>query len=221
MEIKIKNASLKFLKEKKNFFENVNLTLPTKSIHYVIGENGSGKSTFLKVLNKTKDQNTIVNGDLSTTNKNVAMVCQDYEKMLALPFSANENLLFANMKKKPKLKIEKSLSNNSVIGNIDIPMNIPMYKLSGGQKQIIAIAMTLQKPTDILLLDEPTSALDKQNSKLVFKFLEKIVTDNQITIFIVCHQKEHIKKYGNSFYIKIKKHKDKLTRIIEQHKLEN
>ena len=221
MEIKIKNASLKFLKEKENFFENVNLAFPTKSIHYVRGENGSGKSTFLKILNGSIDQNTIIDGHLSTNKKNVAIVRQNYESMLALPFSANENLLFAKMENRPKFKIEKGINNGLITENINMPMDIPMYKLSGGQKQIVAIAMTLQKPIDVLLLDEPTSALDEQNAKLVFGFLEKIIKDNQITIFIVCHQKEHIKKYGNSFYIKIKKQKNKLTRIIEQYRLEN
>ena len=215
--IELKNISLKLCPENDYFFKNINLSLPTKNIHYIKGKNGSGKSTFLRMLT---GQHEYARPDKQINiNEQISLVSQDFNQMLSLPFSANQNIMFAKMKRYPKLKklIQNSLTK--LMTEFDIPLNIPMYRLSGGQRQIVAISMMLQNKTDILMLDEPTSALDETNSKLVFKFLEKLIKKEAITIFVVCHQNEHIKNYDNGYCINIIKKNDQYTRIVEQGKM--
>jgi ABC-type lipoprotein export system ATPase subunit len=87
--------------------------------------------------------------------------------------------------------------------------------LSGGQRQILAILMALQKSASILLLDEPTAALDDKNSSMVMSFLnELLATDKNLTVLIICHDKELVDTYAHSQYHQIEVHDDN-TRTIE------
>ena len=72
-------------------------------------------------------------------------------------------------------------------------------ELSGGQKQRIAIARTLLMKPDIIMLDEPTSALDKDMKDSVLNLIKKIVEDG-ITLIIVSHEDEFIKKVSDRIY---------------------
>src|SRR5581483_218231 len=80
-------------------------------------------------------------------------------------------------------------------GNID--MTTPAHLLSGGQRQILAIMMALQKPTRVLLLDEPTAALDNDNAQQVMAFLENITAELNLITLIICHDKELVVTYGH------------------------
>ena len=81
---------------------------------------------------------------------------------------------------------------------IDKKDNYP-NELSGGQKQRVAIARTLLMKPDIILLDEPTSALDKEMKDSVLNLIKKIVEED-MTLIIVSHEEEFIKKVSNYIY---------------------
>ena len=76
--------------------------------------------------------------------------------------------------------------------------------------------MSLQKPTRVLLLDEPTAALDDKNAKMVMGFLETLLQSTDLTILIICHDKELVEKYAHDYYFEIKVHEKNNHRTIEK-----
>jgi ABC-type lipoprotein export system ATPase subunit len=209
----VKNLSFKFSNEKEYLFKNFSATFKRNTIHYIIGENGSGKSTFLNLLNKPK----MITHSGKQTKINTSIVSQDYKSMLVLPFTAQENLTFSRMKTHPGMNKMVGENEKDILEETSIfPMNIPVENLSGGQKQILAISMKLQKNTDVLLLDEPTAALDEKNAKFVFSFLKNLVKEKNVTIFVICHKKKYIQNFRYSTCIEIKKENNKAERTFIQ-----
>jgi ABC-type lipoprotein export system ATPase subunit len=96
--------------------------------------------------------------------------------------------------------------------NLNLKKNV--QQLSGGQKQILAIMMALQKPTQILLLDEPTAALDEKNTHMVIQFLNTLAQERNLIIIIITHDKELTQTYAHNRTITIKKDAGD-TRTIE------
>ena len=133
----------------------------------------------------------------------VHAVQQNYDSMIANQFTFMENLQLANLPIYPHLKRLPQATLFDVIKTLNIDPNKPAYLLSGGQRQLLAILMSLQKTTKLLLLDEPTATLDKKNADLIMQCLFQLAEQLKVTMLIICHDKELVKKYaqGNSFII--------------------
>ena len=124
--------------------------------------------------------------------------------MLASQFSFEENLRLANMGRYPNFSFLPQHKNlPDFIDRFGIDFDRQIANFSGGQRQILAILMSLQKDVSILLLDEPTSALDIYNSKLVMEFLHDLVTTTNLTILIICHDKELVDTYASDGFFNI------------------
>ncbi len=134
----------------------------------------------------------------------IKMVVQKFDLMLADQFSFKQNLQLASLPEHPFLA---PLPNHqplpSLIERFGIDFEKPVYLLSGGQRQILAILMALQKPTKILLLDEPTAALDEKNATMVMEFLKALISSISLTILIICHDKELVKRYAKNYFYEI------------------
>ena len=138
--------------------------------------------------------------------------------MLANNFNFIENLQLAQLPEFPHLgSLPKRKPIPPFISHFGIDYTTEVANLSGGQRQILTILMTLQKPLSILLLDEPTAALDDKNADMVVNFLQELLyNDPELTVFIICHDKEIVDKYaGNSFYeIEIQENDSRIVRHI-------
>ena len=105
------------------------------------------------------------------------------------------------------IKIKKHSRDESIHEALDMLKKLDLIdkkdnypnELSGGQKQRVAIARTLLMKPDIILLDEPTSALDKEMKDSVLNLIKKIVEED-MTLIIVSHEEEFIKKVSNYIY---------------------
>jgi ABC-type bacteriocin/lantibiotic exporter with double-glycine peptidase domain len=89
-----------------------------------------------------------------------------------------------------------------------IDFTMPIGLLSGGQRQILAILMVLQRCPRILLLDEPTAALDEENAAIVMDFLQELALQENITIIAIVHHHELVQKYAGPFYFELYKQGD-------------
>lgn len=215
----IQNLQFSFSKDKPSLFKSVDLFCKAGQLHFIQGKNGSGKTTLLRILKGAVASSECVSGSVhldgfsynledSTQRalyaQQVKSVVQNVNSMVVEQCTVQENLRFACLPEYPglhQLSHEQYLS--SILQESGIALNSLVSKLSGGQRQIVAMVMMLQKKTQLLLLDEPTSALDPQNAHLVIQSLEKLARNLMIPILIISHDKEMILTYLNHDYIEI------------------
>ncbi|HEQ2183932.1 ABC transporter ATP-binding protein [Streptococcus pyogenes] len=176
---------------KKPFLEIHDAVLPQKSIVAVLGNNGSGKSTFSKCLcgveEKAKGTLKIEtkNYDTKERLKKCFMVMQDVNHQLFTESVKEEILLSIENDKNKEEKVDEICKKLNLMDFIDChPMS-----LSGGQKQRVAIASAIASDRTILILDEPTSGLDFRNMKEVSNEMMRLKKDGK-TIFIITHDPE-------------------------------
>lgn len=185
----------------------------------LIGASGSGKSTFLRSLNRMNDDVATVNGqimyrgvDINTKNidvyemrRHIGMV---FQRPNPFAKSIYDNITFALTQRGNYTKeqldeiVETSLKQAALWDQVKDELNKSALALSGGQAQRLVIARALALKPDILLLDEPSSALDPISSAQVEDTL--IELKNQYTIIIVTHnmqQAARISDYTAFFHL--------------------
>lgn len=202
--INLKNISYK--KDDKFLFENINLNLGHKEKIAVIGQNGVGKSTLLKIIAGLKEPTTAeielfhnpikTKKDFEKYRDKIGYLPQDVSSFF-LCITVIEDIMFSlrtlGIKKDEAYK--KSLE---ILKSLDILHleNRVIYELSGGEQKIVALAGILVKEPKILLLDEPTNALDDESEKKVLNILNSI----EKSMIIVSHHKSFIQKLVSKIY---------------------
>jgi len=215
--LELQNISFKFNADAPYFFKNLNARFPAHAIHYIKGKNGAGKSTLFRIIQGITHPYEIIEGNIVINGKQIAlssgmkrithikMVPQNFDRMIANQFSFIQNLQFANMPMQPgffqRLPAYQPLP--AFLDRFGINIHQSVSLLSGGQRQILAILMALQQPTDILLLDEPTAALDEKNSQLTMAFLHDLIHTLPITIIIISHDRELVDTYATAGYYEL------------------
>ncbi len=189
-------------------FSNVNLKIKKGDVIALTGKSGCGKSTLLKCINRLENINDgkikfkgidISEISMVELRQKIGMVFQDYNLFEHL--TVLDNLIIGLIKIKKCSREESICKALDMLKNVDLIDKKDKYpnELSGGQKQRVAIARTLLMKPDIILLDEPTSALDKEMKDSVLNLIKEIVDEN-MTLIIVSHEDEFIKKVSDSIY---------------------
>ena len=172
-----------------------------------LGVNGAGKSTTISIIcgQLKKDSGTVqINeNDIEKTGKKVGrtlgVVFQD--SVLDKPLTVRENLksraaLYGITGKAFEERL-KELVNILDFGDY---LNRPVGKLSGGQRRRIDIARALLHRPEVLILDEPTTGLDPQTRLLIWKVIDKLRTDEKLTVFLTTH---YMEEAANADYVVI------------------
>lgn len=216
--IELKNLSVSFATNKKFLFNNTHYTIEENTLTFVQGKNGAGKSTFFKLLTADKTVQPHSTGTLTRSGttynlnspaytqyaqKNITLVPQAFDELLVPDLTFQENLACAHLKQYPTAFSYVTVPRlPPLAATFNIPTTIPVAMLSGGQRQILAILMTLERPTSLLLLDEPTATLDEENTHLVMDFLKTILQKQIVTILMICHDPS-LYQYATGPLIKI------------------
>lgn len=208
MEIKVEKLSYRYSDSNEEVFHEITNEFKEK-ITFLTGVNGSGKTTFLNLLNLLDAQTggIIQFGTEKTTpktkyknryklRKHVNMVNQFSDKQI-FNLTVKEELLFNNARNKEQLEIEIKKYFKRFDIDIDLLSQIP-FNLSGGQKRKIAIITMLLLKPKLLLLDEPTIGLDVESKNKIMQELERYAQKDGNKIIIISHSSDDIYTYADA-----------------------
>ena len=203
---KIKTKGLKgFFKPVKKEFKavkNINLNIKKGEIVAFVGPNGAGKSTTIKmltgILHPTSGEIKVAGLDPVKQRKALAykigcMFGQKSGLWMHLP-AIDSYKLYGAMYDIPKEELNKRIDEVVKMFNLEEIVNIPVRKLSLGQRMICEIAGIMLHKPEILFLDEPTIGLDIVVKEKVRNAILKINKEEDTTIFLTSHDLGDIEK---------------------------
>ncbi|MEA3512144.1 MAG: metal ABC transporter ATP-binding protein [Campylobacterota bacterium] len=183
---------LTFGYDKQNVLENINLVVEKNDFLAIIGPNGGGKSTLLKLilgLLQPKSGDVKLFGTKQNRN-NIGYVPQNTNVNIDFPITVLEVVLMGhNSKRKTYFGYSKE-DKICAMGalekvTMDKFANEKIGKLSGGQRQRVMIARSLCSNPDVLILDEPTASIDVKGQKDIYNLLKEL--NEHITVIVVSH----------------------------------
>ena len=192
--IKIKNLILVSNKGERNLINIPNLQFDSKSISVIIGPNGAGKSLLINLIQGLIIPSTgTIKVKSLTTDDNRKKISIMMQKPVFLRRTTEQNIQFVLELNKDKRKV----SYLDVLERFDLiaQKKILANKLSGGEKQRLALALAICTNSKILLLDEPTANADP----LTTIKIEKIIKEEAIAgkkILLVTHNIPQAKRLG-------------------------
>ncbi len=200
--IEIENLS--FTYEKDIVLENISLDVYDKDFLAIIGPNGGGKSTLLKlILNMYHSKRGTIRVFGKAPAKNLSLigyVPQNTNVNTEFPIKVIEVVLMGHVGSKNPLfgygkdEISCAMGALAQVGMEDFSQS-KIGSLSGGQRQRVMIARALCAHPKILILDEPTSSIDIQGQKEIYELLKLL--NQSITIVVVSHDISIILEYAN------------------------
>ena len=196
MSIKISNLSFKYDKKaNNNVLKNINLEIKQGTMNVLLGLNGCGKTTLIKLLAGLEKPNegTICYGDNDLQTIRIrerakifayvpqqANVTNDIPVRQYLSYGTTNTLAFYEHPGKEEMEKVDAMAERLHITHL---LDKNLGEISGGELQIVLIACSLIQDTPILLLDEPTSALDMKNQNLVLSILKEVAKEGKTIVF--------------------------------------
>lgn len=202
--IKVNNLQKSFGETK--VLKGINAEIRKGDVMVVIGASGSGKSTFLRCLNRLEEPTggqilfegvdiTDPNVDINLHRQKMGMVFQQFNLFPHMTVLKNMTLGPIKLLKMDKAEAEKrAMELLERVGLADRAGAYPS-QLSGGQKQRIAIVRALCMNPDVMLFDEPTSALDPEMVGEVLDVMKQLAKDG-MTMVVVTHEMGFAREVG-------------------------
>lgn len=179
--------------------KDVSLSVHQGEVVALLGENGTGKSTIMKILYGLygMDEGKILIHGKHVDIKNpadamaqgIAMIQQHFS--LVPTHTATENIILGNVHGYISLQ-EYTTKLEKIAGEygFDVPMDQPVGELAVGQQQKIEILKALYINTNILIMDEPTAVLTPQESESLIRFIKEFTAKGNSVVFITHKMKE-------------------------------
>lgn len=202
-EIEFKNVSFKYPKTDKYIYKNLSLKIKKGKRLAIVGINGAGKTTFVKLLCRLYEPTSgeiLINGvnikDFSKEEyyKILSVVFQDIK---TFAFTVAENVSLENLEEVDREKVLHCIEKAGIgdkINSLQKGIDTSLLKildgegveLSGGENQKLALARALYKNGKIVILDEPTSALDAVAEYNIYKGFDELIGDK--TAIYISHR---------------------------------
>ena len=202
---------------KVNALQGISLKVHPAEVHCLLGDNGAGKSTMIKILSgvhqPTKGEFLFANKPVSLESPREALdlgIATVFQDLAMLPLmSITRNFFLGREPKKSfgPLKVfdtatatKTTLEELRKIGIKLRDTEQTVGTLSGGERQAVAIARAVYFGAKVLILDEPTSALGVQQSAVVLKYIVQAKA-NGIAVIFITHNVHHAWAVGDAFTI--------------------
>ncbi len=186
---------------------DINLHLRKGEVLGLLGDNGAGKSTLIKILCGFQKQDA---GTMWCKGEDYAPKSVDDARKhgvdtvfqdLAL---VNQLTVYHNLfLRRERVKSPIPFLNNALMKRdarkaldqigINIPrIDVPAARLSGGQRQAIAVARTISGDADIILLDEPLAAMGAKEGAMILDLIERLKNEGNVSIIMILHNYVHV-----------------------------
>jgi putative tryptophan/tyrosine transport system ATP-binding protein len=211
---------------------NINCNFNNNDFVIVIGNNGSGKSTFMNIVAgnifATSGSIIIHNNNVTTLQpyqraSYISRVFQNSSHGVADELSIIENFRIASIRTQGKyLKTMNQEFKNKVKRELEIlnmgfenKLDMKVGELSGGQKQALSLLLAVADTTKIILMDEPTAALDPKAQKNIMQLTQQLHTKYNLLTLLVSHNMQDAIEYGNKIVVLKEGH---LVEVIDKEK---
>ena len=173
----------------KAIVDDISFDFRKGGVYTILGPSGAGKSSFLRLINRLNEPTS---GEVTFEGKDYREISPTllrrrvgylFQTPIMFPGTVKDNILFAN-DKLDNAGLGKLLESASVPRSL---VNQSDDKLSGGEKQRVALARLLATDPSVILLDEPTSALDPTYTGMIENVIKKIVAETGVTAIMVSH----------------------------------
>jgi simple sugar transport system ATP-binding protein len=186
---------------------DINLHLRKGEVLGLLGDNGAGKSTLMKIIcgfERPDEGSMVLRGEpyqpTSVDQARKLGIDTVYQDLALI----DELSVFHNMfLRREKLRTPLPFLHNRVMRKearaalddigVNIPrLNVPVARLSGGQRQAIAVARTVYSEADILLLDEPLAAMGAKEGAMILDLVARLKAEGRVSMIMVLHNYVHV-----------------------------
>lgn len=214
--VNLNKVTLAFNGANKRALTNINYQIKKGDFVILLGSNGSGKSSLLKLLYRHYQPNdgeikflgkAIKHFSANDLNAAVSILTQNCDQAFFSSLTLYENYLLAKASKhflltshhKERAALKKLLHdyNPNLLDKLDCTID----QFSGGERQALALAFCMLQTPSLLLLDEHTSALDPNTSQQIMSLTQKMVSQHHITCVLTTHDLDIALTYGNRILI--------------------
>ena len=198
-----------------NALSGVNLTVRAGEVTCILGDNGAGKSTLIKILSglhPATSGEVVIDGKVAhfrgpkdALDAGIATVYQDLAVVGTMPvwrnFFLGQELTAGPFGHLRAAEMRRITRDQLLEMGIDLPdVDVQVNQLSGGQRQVVAIARAIYFGARVVILDEPTAALGVKQSGMVLKFVAD-ARDRGIAVILITHNPHHAYLVGDEFVV--------------------
>jgi ABC-type sugar transport system ATPase subunit len=191
--------------------QGVDFELAPNEIHAVVGDNGAGKSTFVKILAGVHEPDS---GQLEVAGRPVRFQNPREAQEAGIETVYQDLALAPSLDSAENVFLGRELTRHGALGRLgfvhraemrrqtdeelsQLGINLPSVKapvsaLSGGQRQAVAVARAAMWGRRILILDEPTAALGTQQTEIVLTLMERVRDERALSLIFISHNLLHV-----------------------------
>lgn len=198
--------------------EEFNVQIQPGEFVTILGSNGAGKSTLFNVITGTVscqsgqiylDGKDITQEKEYRRSKDIGRLFQNPSQGTAPNLSIEENLALAYRRNSPPFSFAVRKKEREVFVQklamlemgLEHRLKMPVGLLSGGQRQAIALMMSILNPPKLLLLDEHTAALDPKSAQKILQMTDHLIRENKMTAMMITHNMKDALEYGDRLLI--------------------
>lgn len=187
--------------------EDISVAFYPGEVHVLLGENGAGKSTIIKIISgiyQPDKGEVLIEGQPGAKNireaqqRGISVIHQELSVIEDL--KVYENVFLGREEKKSGfLNKEKMIAEcKRILDEMDVAIDprSPVYKLSNGEKQMVEIARAVSQNSKLVIMDEPTSSLSDHEVQSLFRVIRQLKKDNVAVIYI-SHRLKEILEMGD------------------------